>query len=211
MQYWIPDNTGLRYCNFQSPCNQTPQRLKTSAFLNLPAAWARGGSKAEDENSRWWTCGVWKRWMPGLVWKTHSRILQPRGRQCRAASLNTWNRATNIVKLWLEWRDCGGISKRYLPQQIDSSISVGVLHWAESVGSFTPSRYRQTPTQSSPEAGPQVCPSCGVTIMYLFVALALEILLLLLQFGFHTVTTHFCLSGCASVTWQWDCLSALHS
>lgn len=42
---------GLRYCNFQSPRNQTPQRLKTSAFLNLPATWARGGSAAEDENA----------------------------------------------------------------------------------------------------------------------------------------------------------------
>lgn len=85
-------------------------------------------------------------------------------------------------------------------QQIGSSISVGVLHLAKSVGGFTPSRYRQTPTQSSPEAGPQVCPSCGVTIMYLFVALALEIPLILLRFGFHTVPTHICLSGCASVT-----------
>lgn len=36
--------------------------------------------------------------------------------------------------------------------------------------------------------------------MYLYVALALEIPLLLLQFGFHTVATHFGLSGCASVT-----------
>lgn len=149
--------------------------------------------------------------MPGLIWKTRSRVLRPRGRKCRAASLNTCNRAANIVKLWLEWRDCGGISKRYLPQQSGSSISVDILHWAESVGRLTSSRYRQTPTQSSPEAGPRVCPSCGVTIMYLFVALALEIPLLLLQFGFQTVTTHFCLSGCASVTWQWDCLSALHS
>lgn len=39
--------------------------------------------------------------------------------------------------------------------QIGSSIFVGVLLWAKSVGSFTPSRNRQTPTGSSPEAGPQ--------------------------------------------------------
>lgn len=37
------------------------------------------------------------------------------------------------------------VSASYLPQQIASSISVGILHWAESVGSFIPSRYRQIP------------------------------------------------------------------
>lgn len=41
------------------------------------------------------------------------------------------------------------------PMQICSSIFVGILHRATSVGSFTPSRRRQTPTGSSPEAGPQ--------------------------------------------------------
>jgi len=41
------------------------------------------------------------------------------------------------------------------PGQISSSIFFGILHWAKSVGGFTPSRYRQNPTGSSPEAGPQ--------------------------------------------------------
>lgn len=41
------------------------------------------------------------------------------------------------------------------PGQLGSSVFVGILHWAKSVGGFTPFRYRQTPTGSSPEAGPQ--------------------------------------------------------
>lgn len=41
------------------------------------------------------------------------------------------------------------------PGQIGSSIFVGILHWAKSTDGFTLSRCRQTPTGSSPEAGPQ--------------------------------------------------------
>lgn len=96
------------------------------------------------------------------------------------------------------------------PGQIGSSIFVGILHWAKSTGSFTSSRCWQTPTESSPEAGPQDLSLLWSYNYVSLVALALEFPLLLLQFGFHTVIIYFRLFGFALITWQWTCLSACH-
>lgn len=50
MQYWTPDNTGLRYCNFQSPCEQAePTETGKICLSKAPGSPSRGGGQAEDE------------------------------------------------------------------------------------------------------------------------------------------------------------------
>lgn len=155
MQYWIPDNTGLRYCNFQSPRNQTPYRLKTSAFLNLPATLARGCSMAEDENAHGERVTCYR---GGCQGSSQRLACVSCSLGVGSAGLPHWTHAikpqTSSNCDWSEETVEVSASVTF-PTQISSSIFVGILHQATSLGGFTPSRHRLTPTRSSPEAGPQ--------------------------------------------------------